>query len=634
MKLHIKISIAVGLVATLATTSCKKSLKENPTAAVYSTYLNTQAGIFAAITGVYSGMRGNVGAIENQQWYYDGTDELLSSGNLPDKAWATYNGLSSGTTSKYNMFNGPYQWINTLNGAIQYAGTVNMDANTKTLYVAQAKFLRAYLYFYLLTTFGNIPLHTTFNTSATTADSPAAPADVYNQIIQDLTDAAAGLPNTITASDPFSAGGVGKTGTAPAARAYLAKLYLTRAYTSFKVATDFQMAADITADIIAKQTTYNLGLWQDYTQAQDQANDYGKETLFALDMGKDPTYGNIAGLNQQFTWIRWNYVSNAGINSDANVPQKVTGAQPMLRDFYNGRPFIIHQPSTTYTINTAFAEHIADSRFDATFQTFWICNIASSPAAGLQTDGVTKKGVLIPTTTKSDASYAPPTNGDTAILFPGVEVSLARRNSFKGMITTPSQYSNVVFPTVKKYDDKVNRSAVNDLTSRPYILMRFSEVYMMNAEANYMLGNTSLAAASLNVIRQRAAFRTPADGTYLPVDAFKVTAANMGTVNAANAAAMALTPTQLAQLAIPNNTTEGSGPCGMDLILDEYTREFFGDARRWYDLARTGQLIRRVKLWNPEATPFIKPFHILRPIPQNEIDAVLTGPKYPQNPGY
>jgi len=634
MKSYIKLTTAIILIAGISVTSCKKSLEEHPTAAVYASYLNTQAGIFAAITGVYSGLRGNITAAENQQWFYNGTDEMLSGANLPDLTWATYNGLSAGTTSKYNMFNGPYQWINTLNGAIQYAGTVSMDANTKALYIAQAKFLRAYIYFYLVQTFGNIPLHTTFGTSATSADYPVPPSQIYDLIIQDLKDASAALPNTVTSADPFSGGGVGKSGTYPAAQAYLAKAYLTRGYTSFSQPSDFQNAATITANLITNASTYNLGLWQDYTQVHDQTNDYGKEVLFSIDMGKDPTFGNLTGINAQYTWIRWNYVSNAGANSNAAVPQKVGGPQMMVRDFYNGRPFVIEMPNTNYTLNYAFADRVHDSRYDATFQTFWICNTTSSPAAGLQTDGVTPKGLLTPTSVSSGASYAPPIDGDTAILFPGVEVTAARRNSFKGMITTPSQYSSTVFPTVKKFDDKVNKTGVNDYTSRPYVLMRFSEVYLMNAEANYMLGNIMNAANSLNVIRQRAAYRTPSDGTYIPAGSYRLNAANQGSENAANIAAMALTPSQLAQLSTANNTKVGSGPCGMDLILDEYTREFFGDARRWYDLTRTGQLVRRVKQWNAQAAPFIQSFHVLRPIPQNEIDAVLTGPKYPQNPGY
>jgi starch-binding outer membrane protein, SusD/RagB family len=190
-----------------------------------------------------------------------------------------------------------------------------------------------------------------------------------------------------------------------------------------------------------------------------------------------------------------------------------------------------------------------------------------------------------------------------------------------------------MFPVVKKFDE-TRRTFMNDFSGRPMVMMRFSEMYLMNAEANYMLGgaNITKAVASLNVIRQRAAYRVPTDGDRIPKGQFRVTAATQAAANAANAAAMALTPGQIALLSVPNNTTTLTADiCGMDLILDEYTREYYGDPRRWYDLVRTQQLVRRAKLYNARAKPNVQDYHMRRPIPQGLIDAVLTGPKYPQN---
>jgi hypothetical protein len=50
------------------------------------------------------------------------------------------------------------------------------------------------------------------------------------------------------------------------------------------------------------------------------------------------------------------------------------------------------------------------------------------------------------------------------------------------------------------------------------------------------------------------------------------------------------------------------------------------------DLVRTGKLLERVKLHNKEAAANILPKHVLRPIPQAQIDATTTGDPYPQNP--
>ncbi len=648
MKILNKKSFVIAAVALLAVaTSCKKTLEETPRSALYPNYFGTAGGVQAGVTGVYQDLRQSFSG-EGLVFMYDGTDENIPGGSAGTNPvfFNSFNGINS---SNGPDITGLYIDINTLNGVLQYASAVT-DATARTQYVAQAKFLRGFIYFYLVTTYGGttatqksgMPLHTTFNTQALTSDAPAPLADLYKLIIQDFTEAAASLPNTITSSNPFSAGGIGKTATVAVANAYLAKAYLTRGYTEVKESTDFQKAADLTAAIISNKGMYGLDLWQDYNDEHKAANDYGKENMFNLDYGiTDPLYSGYTqqgsggyGINQIFVLARMNYVG-PGIDNIAGidaVPQKLTTKTAMARDVYNGRPYTRLAPNKRYTMDVAFADQIHDTRYDATFQTFWICN--TKVAAGLKSDG-SLKGVLTPTSTFSTTASIRPLDGDTAMLMPSNDnVTMARRDAFNGLIITPKQYNNVNFPTVKKFDDPA-RTATSDFSSRPIVLMRFSEVYLINAEANYMLGNVINAASSLNVIRQRAAYRTVADGQLIPKNQFSVTAANMAAANAANAAAMALTPAQLAQLAMPNNTTNTTAnSCGMDLILDEYSREFYGDPRRWYDLVRTQQLVRRNKIYNINGKPNIQDYHARWPIPQGLINSVLSGPKYPQNNGY
>ncbi|WP_460693935.1 RagB/SusD family nutrient uptake outer membrane protein [Mucilaginibacter puniceus] len=661
MKILNKMSMIVASVAILTSvSSCKKILDEKPQSALYPDYFSTPGGVIGGITGVYQDLRQNYFGRQEFVWFYDGTDDSQfgssGGGQLP---LDTYSGINSSFTGPtFNPDGGVNSlWadINTLNGVIKFAPALSIDAATKAAYIAQAQFLRGWIYLFMVQTWGGttatqksgIPLHTTFITEATTADAPAAATDIYNQIIADFTAAAAALPNTITSSNPFSAGGQGKTATAAVANAYLAKTYLTRGYLTEvtpNAAADFQKAADLTAAIIANKGLYGLDLWQDYNDAHNQNNDYGKENMFAIDFGiGDPAFtgytqqGNGGfGLNFITVLMRPNYIASPRVDNVAGktdaVPQVFSGPAAMQRDVYNGRPYIRVAPNHVYT-NKVFADQVHDARWDATFQTFWINN--TNTAAGKKFDG-TLKGKLAQTSNFSLSVYNVPVDGDTAVLMPGVEVTNARRDNFKGVIITPSQYSNDMFPCVKKFDD-TRRTDRNDMSGRPLVFLRFSEIYMMNAEANYMLGgaNISKAVASLNVIRQRAAYRVPADGDRIPKGQFRVTAGNMAALNAANAAEMALTPAQIALLSVPNNTTTLTPDiCGMDLILDEYTREYYGDPRRWYDLVRTQQLVRRAKLYNARAKPNIQDYHMRRPIPQGLIDAVLTGPKYPQNNGY
>jgi hypothetical protein len=154
--------------------------------------------------------------------------------------------------------------------------------------------------------------------------------------------------------------------------------------------------------------------------------------------------------------------------------------------------------------------------------------------------------------------------------------------------------------------DPTRGANFNDPSTRPVVLYRFSDVYLIAAEAAFKAGNTTNAANMLNVVRQRAAYRKT----------------NTAAQNAAAAAAMTITPAEVT----------------LDFILDERSREFFGEWQRWHDLVRTRSLVRRVTAWNPEAAPYIKDFHMLRPIPQSQIDRVVDGPcqgnQCWQNPGY
>lgn len=84
----------------------------------------------------------------------------------------------------------------------------------------------------------------------------------------------------------------------------------------------------------------------------------------------------------------------------------------------------------------------------------------------------------------------------------------------------------------------------------------------------------------------------------------------------------------------------------IDFILDERARELCGETTRWYGPKRTGQLLPRLCNTNYAPTLVnrsngvygsnvvlnIKDFHVLRPIPQQEIDR--SSGKTTQNPGY
>jgi hypothetical protein len=416
------------------------------------------------------------------------------------------------------------------------------------------------------------------------------------------------LPAKVTA--PF----LGKAAAQGVAKYLLAKVYLTRGWSGAAVAGDFNKSYTICTDLITNKATYDFDLWQDYADAFKPANDYGKETMFVSDHSIDAKYGQYTvggqasgGAAQNLTpWFnRWNYPTTALINTYKNGSGVLIGSgnSMMVRDVANGRPYIRIRPNVyiwtsgphagkNYFYDQAFSDRVNDSRYDKTFQTVWIVNTPVSNTAGAANNS---RGI----------SYSMTVGADTAVWFADYEVPGAPQfngaTPFKGFIVTPATQSNTIYPAVKKFDDP-SRTVVNDPSTRPVVIFRFSDVYLIAAEAYFKDGKLTEAAAMLNVVRQRAAYRST----------------NTPAQNAAAALAVTITPASVT----------------LDFILDERTREFYGEWQRWWDLARTQSLVRRVTEWNPEAAQYIKPFHVLRPIPQDQIDRVTEGPAFPQNPGY
>ncbi|MCP9753495.1 RagB/SusD family nutrient uptake outer membrane protein [Ferruginibacter sp. HRS2-29] len=590
---HKYFSYSLILVLLLATSGCKKILEEQPRTSFTPSFFTTTDGLQGGIAGIYSSFRGFWGTQIFTQLFNTGTDESKRGSAADVTHWFTYNNpsIKSNTDDYLGFWNTMYIDINTANGILQYGADADIPAATKTQLLAQAKFLRGFCYFYLVTTFGQVPLHTTFNTSASAADAPAPLADVYAQIIKDFTEAAADLSPTPAANN-------GKIATKATALYLLAKTHLWRGWSSVAQPTDFTVAYTTAKDLIDNKATYGLNLLPFFPSVFKEGNEYSSEVLMVVDHTRDLKYGQNnspgsggggAGANQSNFFWRPTYT-----NINANYP--ATGGSNMtVRDPANGRPYQRIRPNTRYVLDQAFANRATDSRYDGTFQTVWLSNSVANSVRG--TTGVTTpRGTLI-------------NQVDTSIWMRDRLVTPAERAAFKGVMFEPEHltgatvpYTTAFYPSMRKWDDST-RVDMNDYSDRPYILFRFADLYLIAAEAAFKGGGTPQQAADMiNVLRTRAALKanqTPAE-------------------YAAAVLAQQVTPAQIT----------------LDFILDERSREFFAEDTRWWDLARTKKLVDRVQAWNSEGAAGVQPFNMLRPIPQTQINLVTEGPTFPQNPGY
>jgi hypothetical protein len=282
-----------------------------------------------------------------------------------------------------------------------------------------------------------------------------------------------------------------------------------------------------------------------------------------------------------------------------------------------------------------FFDKTFDSRYDGTFSTVYRANW---PKAG-----------NVPLNTLYNANDMAVTPGSAILSFleydaQGAGIVYPAGNKFPGKVSNgigggqlpgradfviaPSGISRIVFPGLWKMgvyrtDNGSGLGQPNATSTRPFKIAKFSELYLIAAEAA-VKGATTAAGKSarelVNVLRARAGrwkFSNKDNAVFVADNSAVTTAATPAVID-------------------------------MNYIIAERSREFFGEGLRWFDLVRT-------QMWNQVAgtysiggtaygnhTPIvvnrtIQPFHYLRPIPQSQIDAMDMTPAEKtayQNPGY
>lgn len=214
----------------------------------------------------------------------------------------------------------------------------------------------------------------------------------------------------------------------------------------------------------------------------------------------------------------------------------------------------------------------ADARYEASFKQVWYCNNLKTAPAGMKL-------------------------GDTAVL---CSKDVLPANAKYRVYDRNTVYTGdgggkdrTHYVSLQKFDDPTRASMNEEQSARDAFIIRLAEMYLVAAEAQFKLKNPGKAADYINVIRKRAAI--PGHEADMKVDAADIS---------------------------------------LDFILDERARELAGEQLRWFDLKRTGKLAERISLHNPDAKQYFQTFHALRPIPQDQIDAVTNKEEFKQNDKY
>jgi hypothetical protein len=636
--------LGTAALALFLATSCSGILDEQPRSSYDPNFFKTERGVEGGVTSMYAHLR----YIYGQGYYYNscltGTDEATyaqsADNNNKDADLSGVGSLTANSSRSDVVWGVAYSNINTANGVIENGAAVNVSESL----ISEARFFRAFDYFLLVQTFGGVPLdlgsgELKFNIVPARHSVRNTVTEVYTKtIFPDLLTAIENLPD-----QPRLTGTVTKN----VARLYLSKAYLTYAWwlknpnniptypecsrtdpDGHDAAWYYQKAYDIAVEAIENPGVY--GLEETFYNVNAGANDRNKEIMLYADHtqqdeyynGGSLTYGSGSAPDNFASWMmNWNYTDVQAVADGSKINPLIRVAEQSY-----GRPWTRMAPPHGVFTKT-FADKTKDSRYDGTFTTVyrgnWSTNNMAWSSIICANNMEVKEGEPVLTfLNEDDPSIQYPSNaGDNNV---GAGTLPGRADYVVG----PSGISRLIFPALWKIgpyrtDNGTGPGQPNAGSTRPYNIAKFSEFYLIAAEAA-VEGATTKAGKNarelVNVLRARAGkwtYSNALKSEYVADNSEELTAATPATID-------------------------------INYILDERSREFYGEGYRWFDLVRTQK-------WNEYAETYvicgndkgdhtpktytrtIEKFHYLRPIPQGQINAMeMTAEekKAYQNPGY
>jgi len=269
----------------LSTASCNDFLKEEPKGQLLTNSAFTQASdLEGAVNVLYRQVsRSTFGATQFVQAYMgDDLSTHPASNKASFREWDNFN-ISTGNDRLLWCWQDKWLVIKAANFIINGAGNTPGATQDEINYALnQAHFWRAWAYFYLVRTFGPLPMVTSLDVDFSIGLSKVSV--IFDMIINDL-KAAENLPPNYTIS-PKAINGVNVVASQGAVKAMLSYVYLTMAGWPLNKGTEYyKLAAAKALEVIqgAENGTYYYKLYDEYWKIHSkQENRINKEAIIAV----------------------------------------------------------------------------------------------------------------------------------------------------------------------------------------------------------------------------------------------------------------------------------------------------------------------------------------------------------------
>lgn len=658
------ILMLASAIALLSTPSCNDVLiEDNKTGETADLTYSTKAGVDGLVASCYSFARGWYGKEAGLGLSEMGTDLFYYGYDNKQKSLCSYSltsesldGNTSDNASLDQYWELFYSAVDVCNNALKYVPVnANILEPLRNQYMGEAYFLRAFYYLHMVNIWGPIPYNDAPVTSINYSPKRMSEEEVYSRILSDLDKSIAA----------FDAAGY-KTKAAGRANYWSAKalkartlLYAASWLGAQSITTNadyagknlYQLAKDeasavITSNIASFYTNY-ADTW---TMTNEDAG-VNKESIFGItyssalattencipkryktSFGGDPldynglitrtgyTRGGSAML-LMFVSMWNNGASDIGSDifvrvlgpSTSTVKHTVTGQAINVAQYYSpyGRGFTRYLPSM-YLWKLLEDNRATDQRTEATLLTAYkiapgLAGSSKKYTAMQDTaiyycpyDGNSAKGQAMQAWAKNKYRIQFMTGGEIPV-YDNTDMSKAKPTELAVATSTvygDNRYNSYKiggwcsFPGIKKFLDDVYDPTypTHDISKRDAIVIRLAEMYLIKAEAELGLGSAGDALNTINELRDVRA--------------------------------------------ISGKNNRIAGPVTINTILDERAIELCGEQQRWFDLKRTKTLVARVKAYNAQGAASVKDTHMLRPIPQAQLNTITNTGEFLQNDGY
>lgn len=206
MKQNIYQLVGAVIMVLIIIIGCDKKLnvtdQNNPT---QESYFKTASELQNGVNSIYSTLR--AAELVGREWYFThdmrGGETWAGGAQLEAPRAELLKQASPAPTNAVmtSVWTGCYQMINKANLVLSKAPGVTDNTSLRDRLAGEAKFLRAWAYFELVSQWGDVPVYTEPINSPTGYKGKSPAAEIYTLIISDLTDAIAKLPLSYGSND-------------------------------------------------------------------------------------------------------------------------------------------------------------------------------------------------------------------------------------------------------------------------------------------------------------------------------------------------------------------------------------------------------------------------------------------------